>query len=116
MLIVKNNSQLVTGQVKGKYQARIGTLEEFILLHVPCEQNERVDLLAKLVSTQKGGLHKTVIPEALGHPTIDSRVLYTVQNQTVTYFYRASLKQWKVEAANRVILRGLCKQLEEAKG
>ncbi|RDX83733.1 hypothetical protein CR513_35323, partial [Mucuna pruriens] len=78
MLTVKSDSQLVIGQ------EQIETFEEFILLHVPCEQNERADLLAKLPSTQKGGLHRT--------------------------------SNGQVEAANRVILKGLHKRLEEAKG
>ncbi|RDX69802.1 hypothetical protein CR513_51036, partial [Mucuna pruriens] len=43
--------------------------EKFTLLHVPREKNERADLLAKLESTQKGGLNRIVIQEALGQPT-----------------------------------------------
>ncbi|RDX62686.1 hypothetical protein CR513_58960, partial [Mucuna pruriens] len=54
-LIVKSDSQLVIGQVNDEYQARDhqaqdGTFEGFTLLHVPREQNEKVDLLAKLAS------------------------------------------------------------------
>ncbi|RDX99368.1 hypothetical protein CR513_17591, partial [Mucuna pruriens] len=64
-LTIKSNSQLVTIHVNGKYQARdlqliqylgavkaqVGTLERFTLLHVPSQQNERADLLAKLATT-----------------------------------------------------------------
>ncbi|RDX87968.1 Gypsy retrotransposon integrase-like protein 1, partial [Mucuna pruriens] len=49
----------------------IETFEGFTLLHIPREQNERADLVDKLASTQKGGLHRTVIQEALGRPTIE---------------------------------------------
>ncbi|RDX92619.1 Pro-Pol polyprotein, partial [Mucuna pruriens] len=69
-LPVKSDSQVVT--------RHRSTFEWFTLLHVPREQNERVDLLAKLASTQKGGLHRIVIQEALGRPTIEeTRVLCT---------------------------------------
>ncbi|RDX93461.1 hypothetical protein CR513_24273, partial [Mucuna pruriens] len=84
-LTIKTNSQLITGQVNGEYQAKdlqltryLGmvkaqteTFEGFTLLHVPQEQNERADLLVKLASTQKGGLHRTIIQKALGRPTIE---------------------------------------------
>ncbi|RDX70202.1 hypothetical protein CR513_50576, partial [Mucuna pruriens] len=63
--MVKSDSQLVTGQVKGEYQAKDLQLIKYLSLI------ERGDLLAKLASTQKGGLHKTVIQEALGCPTIE---------------------------------------------
>ncbi|RDX83057.1 hypothetical protein CR513_36070, partial [Mucuna pruriens] len=54
-----------------KEKAQIKMFEGFTLLHVPREQNERVNLLAKLASTQKGGLNIMVIQEALGQPTIE---------------------------------------------
>ncbi|RDX62673.1 rnhA, partial [Mucuna pruriens] len=64
-LIAKSDSKLMTGQVNGEYQARDPQLakyreqavtmasmfEKFALLHVPQNQNERADLLAKLAST-----------------------------------------------------------------
>jgi len=68
-LVVKSDSQLVTGQVIGEYQAKdpqmaaylkyVQILKEafvaFELVHVPREQNTRADLLAKLASSGKGG-------------------------------------------------------------
>ncbi|RDX84949.1 Retrovirus-related Pol polyprotein from transposon 17.6, partial [Mucuna pruriens] len=59
-LIAKSDSKLITGQVNGEYQAKDPRLakyrerakmmaalfESFKLLHVPRDQNERVDLLA----------------------------------------------------------------------
>ncbi|RDX91164.1 hypothetical protein CR513_26880, partial [Mucuna pruriens] len=65
MLTVKSDSQLVIGQ------AQVETLEGFTLLHVPREQNERANLLAKLASMQKGGLDRIVIQEVLGRLTIE---------------------------------------------
>ncbi|RDY10138.1 Tf2-6, partial [Mucuna pruriens] len=47
------------------------SFESFTLLHVPRDQNERVDLLAKLASTQRRGLQWSVIYESLSTPTID---------------------------------------------
>ncbi|RDY08608.1 rnhA, partial [Mucuna pruriens] len=58
-LTAKSDSKLITGQVNGEYQTRdsqlmkyldkatkmAATFEKFTLLHVPKEQNKRVDLL-----------------------------------------------------------------------
>ncbi|XP_068503947.1 uncharacterized protein [Phaseolus vulgaris] len=74
-LLVKSDSQLITGQVSVEFQAKdpqivaylryvlllkgaFGALE---LIHVPREQNARADLLAKLVSSGKRGRQRTVI-------------------------------------------------------
>ncbi|XP_068476757.1 uncharacterized protein [Phaseolus vulgaris] len=78
-LQAKSDSQLVTGQVTGEYQTKDpqmaayfkyvqvlkGAFVEFKLVHVPREQNARVDLLAKLASSGKGGRQRTVIQETL---------------------------------------------------
>ncbi|RDY06588.1 Retrovirus-related Pol polyprotein from transposon 17.6, partial [Mucuna pruriens] len=64
-LTAKSDSKLVTGQINGDYQAKdpqlakyrerssamASSFDSFVLLHVPRDQNERVDLLAKLAST-----------------------------------------------------------------
>ncbi|RDX71667.1 Retrovirus-related Pol polyprotein from transposon opus, partial [Mucuna pruriens] len=64
-LIAKSDSKLVTGQVNNEYQTRdpqlakyweqavklAATFEKFVLIHVPWDQNERADLLAKLANT-----------------------------------------------------------------
>ncbi|RDX93765.1 rnhA, partial [Mucuna pruriens] len=61
-LIAKSDSRLVTGQVNNEYQTRdpqltkyreqavklVATFEKFVLVHVPRDQNERADLLAKV--------------------------------------------------------------------
>jgi len=81
-LLAKSDSQLVTGQVTGEYQAKDpqmavylgyvqvlkGAFAVFELVHVPREQNARADLLAKLASSGKGGRQKTVIQETLKTP------------------------------------------------
>ncbi|RDX83818.1 rnhA, partial [Mucuna pruriens] len=67
ILMAKSDSKLITSQVNGDYREKDRQLvkywdkatklavafEKFILLHVPPEQNERVDLLSKLASTQR---------------------------------------------------------------
>ena len=67
-LLAKSDSQLVTGQVTGEYQANDpqmaaylryvevlkGAFAAFELVHVPREKNARADLLAKLASSGKG--------------------------------------------------------------
>jgi len=90
-LLAKSDSQLVTGQVTGEYQAKDpqmaaylknvqvlkGALAAFELVHVPREQNARADLLAKLASSGKGGRQRTVIQETLKTPrkfVADNRV------------------------------------------
>ncbi|RDX90400.1 rnhA, partial [Mucuna pruriens] len=84
-LTVKSDSKLVTGQVNGEYQAKdpklakyweramtmAASFDSFTLLHVPRDQNEIADLLAKLASTRKKGLQRSVIYENLSAPTID---------------------------------------------
>ncbi|RDX62562.1 Pro-Pol polyprotein, partial [Mucuna pruriens] len=83
-LIAKSDSKLITGQVNGEYQAKdpklakyreraramAASFESFKLLHVPRDQNERADLLAKLASTRRG-LQRSVIHENINTPTIE---------------------------------------------
>jgi len=90
-LFRKSDSQLVTRQVTGEYQAKDpqmaaylryvevlkGAFAAFELVHIPKEQNARVDLLAKLASSGKGGKQRTVIQETLKTPrnfVADNRV------------------------------------------
>ena len=81
-LLAKSDSQLVTGQVTGEYQAKDpqmaaylryvevlkGAFAAFELVHVLREQNGRADLLAKLATLGKGGRQRTVIQETLKMP------------------------------------------------
>jgi len=74
-LLAKSDSQLITGQVTGEYQAKDpqmaaylgyvqvlkGEFVAFELVHVPREQNARADLLAKLANSGKGRRQRTVI-------------------------------------------------------
>ncbi|XP_068476567.1 uncharacterized protein [Phaseolus vulgaris] len=74
-LLVKSDSQLVTGQVLGEFQAKDPQMAAYLryveslkgafsaleLVHVPREQNARADLLAKLASSGKGARQRTVI-------------------------------------------------------
>ncbi|RDX91699.1 hypothetical protein CR513_26281, partial [Mucuna pruriens] len=46
------------------------SFESFKLLHVPRDQNERADLLAKLASTRRG-LQRSVIHENINTPTVE---------------------------------------------
>ena len=81
-LLVKSDSQLITGQISGEFQAKDpqmavylkyvqllkGAFSALELIHVPREQNARADLLAKLASSGKGGKQRTVIQETLKAP------------------------------------------------
>jgi len=90
-LLAKSDSQLVTGQVTGEYQAKDPQMAAYLgnvqvlkgafavckLVHVPREQNARANLLAKLASSSKGGRQRTIIQETLKTPrtfVADSRV------------------------------------------
>jgi ribonuclease HI len=83
-LKAKSDSQLVTNQVSGEFQAKdpqlIKYLEKvrslaslfrsFELIYVPREQNARADLLSKLASTKKPGSNRTFIQETIANPSI----------------------------------------------
>ncbi|RDX99673.1 Tf2-6, partial [Mucuna pruriens] len=98
-LTVKSDSKLITGQVNGEYQAKDPQLEKyrdkaafmaasfdnFTLLHIPREQNEKADLLAKLASTQKRGQQKMMIHEKLSVPTIDRPEFLSVEDRKTTW-------------------------------
>ncbi|RDX88227.1 pol, partial [Mucuna pruriens] len=95
-LTAKSDSKLVTGQVNGDYQtkdpqlakyceraaATASSFDKFTLQHVPREQNERADLLAKLASTQKRGQQKTVIHEKLHTPAIERQEVVSISNKS----------------------------------
>jgi len=83
-LVVRSDSQLVTEQVAGNFQARdphlakylekvqtmASKFEEFILVHVPREQNSKANLLSKLASTKRSANHRSVIQESLAEPSV----------------------------------------------
>ena len=82
VLMAKSDSLLVTGQVTGKFQGKDPQMAAYLeyvkelkrsfvlfeVIHVPREQNVRVDLLAKLASSGKGGRQRFVIQETLKTP------------------------------------------------
>ena len=77
--------QLVQGQVASRYQTReivllkyyhivktlIDNFECFKMYYIPKENNNRADLLFKLVRTKKARHLKTIIQETLQTPNID---------------------------------------------
>jgi len=81
-LLAKSDSLLITGQVSRAYQSKDPQLASYIrymntlakafstfeLTHVPREQNAQADLLSKLASLGKGGVHRSVIRESLKLP------------------------------------------------
>nr|KYP52363.1 Retrovirus-related Pol polyprotein from transposon 17.6 [Cajanus cajan] len=83
-LIARSDSQLVTGQVTGTFQAKDPQLARYLekvkeisasfttfsLSHVPRDQNSRANLLSKLASTKKSGSNQSVIQETLKKPNI----------------------------------------------
>ncbi|XP_072077962.1 uncharacterized protein [Arachis hypogaea] len=74
-LEVYSDSQVVTSQVNGTYQARDSLLQKYLekvkelskqfeevtIQHVPRERNTRADLLSKLASTKPGAGNRSLI-------------------------------------------------------
>ncbi|WJX67579.1 hypothetical protein P8452_52035 [Trifolium repens] len=91
-LKAKSDSQLVTNQVSGEFQAKdpqlIKYLEKvrklanhfksFELVYVPREQNARADLLSKLANTKKPGSNKTFIQETIASPSITEETVMMI--------------------------------------
>nr|KYP72275.1 Transposon Ty3-I Gag-Pol polyprotein [Cajanus cajan] len=79
--------KLMVEQLNGTYQEKdtllqryfhiashqISSFDEFIIQHVPREQNARADLLSKLTSTKSPGQHRTIIQETLRSPSLDDK-------------------------------------------
>ncbi|XP_072081198.1 uncharacterized protein [Arachis hypogaea] len=81
---VCSDSQVVTSQVNGSYQARDSLLQKYlekvkeitsqfqevIVQHVPRERNTRADLLSKLASTKPGSGNRSLIQGMVKEPTV----------------------------------------------
>ncbi|XP_072066700.1 uncharacterized protein [Arachis hypogaea] len=81
---VCSDSQVVTSQVNGSYQARdlllqkylekvkeiTSQFQEVIIQHVPRERNTRADLLSKLASTKPGSGNRSLIQGMVKEPTV----------------------------------------------
>ncbi|RDX58231.1 Pro-Pol polyprotein, partial [Mucuna pruriens] len=77
--------------------------EKFALIHVPRDQNERADLLAKLASTQRRGQHKSVIHESLTNPTVNRQEVGIVEkgNTWMTPFINYLMEDHLLEDAQQ---------------
>ncbi|KAK2397192.1 hypothetical protein QL285_058795 [Trifolium repens] len=95
-LKAKSDSQLVTNQVLGEFQAKDPQLIKYLervramsslfnsfeLVYVPREQNAIADLLSKLASTKKPGSNRTFIQETIVNPSItEEPVLMIVESE-----------------------------------
>ncbi|XP_061345883.1 uncharacterized protein LOC133291613 [Gastrolobium bilobum] len=80
---VFSDSQLVTSQIEGKYQAKgpllmkylnkvreiMAEFEEVKVTHIPRGENSRADILSKLPSTKNPGNHRTVVQQSRTKPS-----------------------------------------------
>nr|KYP57086.1 Retrovirus-related Pol polyprotein from transposon 17.6 [Cajanus cajan] len=121
-LSARSDSQLVTGQVAGTFQAKDPQLARYLekvkimsanftkfsLNHVPREPNSRADLLSKLASTKKPGATRSVIQETLTQPSISEahgNVLFIQEELDswmglyIAYLTRGELPEDKREAS-----------------
>ncbi|XP_025674240.1 uncharacterized protein [Arachis hypogaea] len=83
-LEVCSNSQVVTSQVNGSYQARDSLLQKYLekvrelskqfeevtIQHIPRERNTRADLLSKLASTKPGVGNRSLIQGMVKEPAV----------------------------------------------
>ncbi|KAL1346027.1 hypothetical protein AAHE18_08G159100 [Arachis hypogaea] len=83
-LEICSDSQIVTSQVNGSYQARDSLLQKYLekvkdlsrkfeevtIQHVPREKNTRADLLSKLASTKPGEGNRSLIQGKLKEPAV----------------------------------------------
>ncbi|XP_025669999.1 uncharacterized protein [Arachis hypogaea] len=83
-LEVCSDSQVVTSQVNGSYQARDSLLQKYLekvkelakqfeevaIQHVPRERNTQADLLSKLASTKLGVGNRSLIQEMIKEPAV----------------------------------------------
>lgn len=102
-LICRTDSQLVVGQMNGKFQVRddqllrylhrVGTLvKDFhrcILKHIPREENVRADMLSKLHDGKEKGRLTTIIRQVLIEPSVECLVM----DRTTTPDWRDEIKQ-----------------------
>ncbi|XP_025625973.1 uncharacterized protein [Arachis hypogaea] len=85
-LEVNTDSQVVSSQINGSYQARDPLLQQYLtkvnklkegfesitIQHVPRERNARADLLSKLASTKPGHGNKSLIQEVVRSPSVST--------------------------------------------
>ncbi|GAU50470.1 hypothetical protein TSUD_137230 [Trifolium subterraneum] len=117
-LEAKSDSQLVTSQVSGDFQAKdpqlIKYLEQvkrlsknfatFDLVYVPREQNARADLLSKLASTKKPENNRTMIQETISKPSTGDQETFVIveredwRNSIILYLQHGEELEGKEEA------------------
>ncbi|XP_061353964.1 uncharacterized protein LOC133298653, partial [Gastrolobium bilobum] len=82
-LQIYSDSQVVTSQIAGSYQAKgpllakylnsarqlIAEFEKVEVSHIPRNENSRADILSKLASTKGWGNHRTVVEQNIPEPT-----------------------------------------------
>jgi len=92
-LVVRSDSQLVTDQVVGNFQAKDSHLakylakvhmvaevfKEYELVYVPRDHNVKANLLSKLESTKKLGNHRSIIQKNLEFPSVSVDEVIEVQ-------------------------------------
>ncbi|GAU30548.1 hypothetical protein TSUD_65580 [Trifolium subterraneum] len=126
-LRAKSDSQLVTSQVSGEFQAKDPQLIKYL------EQNARADLLSKLASTKKPGNNRTIIQETVAKPSTGDLAVWMVTRNDdwrtliIQYLENEKLPEEKeekvkikkiadhytmAESANKVILRAIKRRLE----
>ena len=93
-LLVQNDSKLVIGQIKGKYEAKEERMRKYLrltkhltqefnkveLVQVPRSQNMVADEISKLASSEEGGSNKGLAMEVQKHPSVEEVPTFTIHS------------------------------------
>ena len=91
-LLVQNDSKLVTGQIKGEYEAKEERMQKYLKLtkyltqefdkvefvQVPRSQNTKANEISKLASSKEGWMNKDLAMEVQKHPSIEEVPTFTI--------------------------------------
>ncbi|XP_061373780.1 uncharacterized protein LOC133316099 [Gastrolobium bilobum] len=113
-----SDSQLVTSQIEGKYQAKgpllmkylsrvqeiMADFDEVRVYHIPRAENSRADILSKLASTKNPGNHRTMVQQSITTPSCVMMVtsVNDWRKPLVDYLEKGILPEDRLEARKLV--------------
>lgn len=93
-ILLKSDSKLVIGQIKGEYEAKEGRMQKYLKLmnqlveefdqvdyiQVPRSQNSKADEVVRQASLEEGMGSPDLKVEVQRHPSIDELHTFAIQN------------------------------------
>ncbi|XP_061341625.1 uncharacterized protein LOC133287940 [Gastrolobium bilobum] len=120
---IMSDSQLVTSQVAGKYQAKgplmmkylqqvkrlLAEFDEVVVQYIPQNENNRADILSKLASSKGSGNHCTVIQQSIWEPTCVMMITETEdwRRPIVAYLEKGVLPD-ETQEARKLVRNSAC--------